>query len=77
MLQLSYMFLTVYGHYDYTMQAQEVQFRFKAKTLKMQNRVRELLADSRTDVWMCDPDVYYKLGWNFSKNRIQNVSLKI
>lgn len=62
MLQLSYMFLTVYGHYDYTMQSQEVRFRFKDRTLHMQNRVRELLADSRTDVWMCDPDVYYKLG---------------
>lgn len=65
LLQLSYMFLTVYGHYDYTMQAQEVQFRFKHKTLKMQNRVREMLSDARTDVWMCDPDVYYKLGGNF------------
>lgn len=61
-LQLSFMFLTIYGHYDYTMQAQEVRFRFIDRTVKMQNRVRELLADSRTDVWMCDPDVYHKLG---------------
>lgn len=66
LLQLSYMFLTVYGHYDYTMQAQDVQFRFNEKMLKMQSRVRELMADSRTDVWMCDPDVYHKLGWTLS-----------
>ncbi|KAG4078126.1 hypothetical protein HA402_002177 [Bradysia odoriphaga] len=61
LLQLSYMFLTVYGHYDHTMHAQEVQFRFKSRSSKMRNHVRVLLADSRTDVWMCDPDVYYKL----------------
>lgn len=62
LLQMSYMFLTVYGHNDYTMQAQDVQFRFKSRTSRMRNRVRELLADSRADVWMCDPNVYYKLG---------------
>lgn len=28
----------------------------------MQSRVRELLADSRTDVWMCDPESYKRLG---------------
>lgn len=62
LLQLSYMFLTVYGHYDYNMQSQEIRFRYKTKTIKMQSRVRELLADSMTDVWMCDPDSYYRSG---------------
>lgn len=65
LLQLSYMILTVYGHYDYTMLGQEVEFRFRQRTLKMQDRVRELMADSRTDIWMCDPDVYHKVGGYF------------
>lgn len=63
LLQLSYMLLTVYALYDYSMPAQDLQFRFKERTSQMQNRVRELMSDARTDVWMCDPDVYYKLGW--------------
>ncbi len=72
LLQLSYMFLTVYGHYDYSPQAQEVRFRFNQRMSTMQMRVVELLADSRTDVWMCDPDVYHKLGCFFFVLTLQN-----
>lgn len=47
---------------NYVMRAQELQYRFKQRNKKTQERVRELMANANQEVWACDPDDPHMTG---------------
>lgn len=47
------------------MRAQELQYRFKQRNKKTQERVRELMANANREVWACDPDDPHMPGYYF------------
>lgn len=44
------------------MRAQELQYRFKQRNTKTQERVREQMANANREVWVCDPDDPHATG---------------
>lgn len=50
---------------NFVMRAQELQYRFKQRNKKTQERVRELMANASREVWACDPEDPHMTGYYF------------
>lgn len=47
---------------NYYMRAQELQYRFKQRNTKTQERVREQMVNANREIWVCDPDDPHATG---------------
>lgn len=59
--QLSYMFFTVYGRGNFRSVSQSLRTKFLDRTRESQALVKQLLANSKRDIWRCDP-LHFSIG---------------
>ncbi|KAJ6637237.1 hypothetical protein Bhyg_09967 [Pseudolycoriella hygida] len=64
LVQLSYMFLTVYNQNNSAIFAQNLRMLFNERTIQTQERVRSLMEQSGRETWNCDlePNEYGRKG---------------
>lgn len=58
LIQLSYMFFTVYGRGNFRSSAQTLRTKYLDRTFQSQAIVKHLLDNSKRDIWKCDPNRY-------------------
>ncbi|XP_055324696.1 uncharacterized protein LOC129579082 isoform X2 [Sitodiplosis mosellana] len=61
LVQLAYMFYTVYNRGNFRGQAQALRTKYLDRTHHTQDIVRHLLEYSKRDIWRCDPN-HYSVG---------------
>ncbi|KAJ6642110.1 hypothetical protein Bhyg_07056 [Pseudolycoriella hygida] len=64
LVQMSYMFLTVYNQNNSVMLAENLRMRFSERTMEIQQRVKDLMEQSGRETWNCDtePNEYQYKG---------------
>ncbi|XP_031620531.1 uncharacterized protein LOC116339051 isoform X2 [Contarinia nasturtii] len=76
LVQLSFMFFTVYNRGNFRKQAQDLRDKYLDRTRQTQDIVRHLLENSKRDIWRCDPNHYtvgtYEEVTNFLQGYIDN-----
>lgn len=76
LIQLSYMFFTVYGRGNFRNAAQALRTKFLDRTHEQQELAKNLLNNAKRDIWRCDPNRFavgtYEEVINFLQGYVDN-----